>query len=524
MRSIVMSGQAMSGQAGLYVCLYAREFPVQALLRLRPEMRARAFAVMEGEPPLQVVCAMNAQARRMGVARGMTRVETETFARLAVLPRSAGEEATARAALLECAGSFSPRVEECGESGAFLCVIDIAGTEKLFGPAQALVRALGDRVRALGVLPVVSVSCNFHAAICLARGAALRQESVAIALGDAAAALTELPVGVLDLAADHAEVLGLWGIRTLGALAALPERELIARLGQEGRRLRQLARGEWPHLFVPMEPEFHLEERMELDTPVELLESLLFVVGAMLEQLVVRAAGRVLALASVMIELSLEGGGVHTRTVRPALPSNDRRLWLKLLHLDLEAHPPAAAIVAITLSAEPGKTSKVQLGLFSPQLPEPGRLDVTLARIRAIVGEECVGQAVLKDTHRPDSFRIERFTVAPVANAQALVSERAAEQAPKAAMRQLRPAERVAVALQRGRPVSVTFREMRYEVEEAYGPWMACGDWWNAALWDLEQWDVVARPSTRGGNAGVLFCCLVRDLRQQCWQMAVLYD
>ena len=103
-------------------------------------------------------------------------------------------------------------------------------------------------------------------------------------------------------------------------------------------------------------------------------------------------------------------------------PSNDRRLWLKLLHLDLEAHLPAAAIVAVTLSAEPGKTSKVQLGLFSPQLPEPGRLDVTLARIRAIVGDECVGQAVLRDTHRPDSFRMERFTVAALANAQAPVS------------------------------------------------------------------------------------------------------
>ena len=514
----------MSEQAGLYACLYAREFPAQAMLRLRPEMRGRAFVVMEGEPPLQVACAMNAQARRIGVARGMTRVETETFAQLAVLPRSAVEEATARAALLECAGSFSPRVEECGESGAFLCVIDIAGTEKLFGPAQALACALGDRVRALGVLPVVSVSHNFHAAICLARSAAARGQSVAIALGDAGATLAKLPLGVLDLAAEHAEVLEWWGIRTLGALAALPERELIARLGQEGKRLRQLARGEWPHLFVPMEPEFRLEERMELDVPVELLESLLFVVGAMVEQLVLRAVGRVLALASVTIELRLEGGAAHARTVRPALPSNDRRLWLKLLHLDLEAHLPAAAIVAVTLSAEPGKTSKVQLGLFSPQLPEPGRLDVTLARIRAIVGDECVGQAVLRDTHRPDSFRMERFTVAALANAQALVSERAAEQAPKAAMRRLRPAERVAVVVQRGRPASVTFRETRYEVEEAYGPWMTCGDWWNAELWDMEQWDVVARAGTREGDAGLLFCCLVRDLRQQCWQVAGLYD
>src|SRR5580704_15986523 len=114
-----------------------------------------------------------------------------------------------------------------------------------------------------------------------------------------------------------------------------------------------------------------------------------------------------LALASLTITLTLEGCATHSRTVRPALPTNDRQLWLKLLHLDLEAHPPPAAILSLALMAEPGSTSKVQLGLFSPQLPEPMRLDVTLARIRAIVGEECVGRAVFADTHRPDSFRVE---------------------------------------------------------------------------------------------------------------------
>jgi len=126
---------------------------------------------------------------------------------------------------------------------------------------------------------------------------------------------------------------------------------------------------------------------MELDSPVELLDSLLFVVGVMLDQLILRARARILALASVRVILVLDGAGTHTRTVRPALPTNDKQLWIKLLHLDLEAHPPQAPILALTLTAEPGSTSKVQLGLFSPQLPEPGRLDLTLGRIRAIVGE-----------------------------------------------------------------------------------------------------------------------------------------
>ena len=405
----------MNGLRELYACLYAREFPAQALLRLRPELRGWAIAVihpsnqrlpgtpLEGEPPLETVCAMNGRARRMGITRGMTRVEMETFDSVAVLPRSRADEAATRAVLLECAGTFSPRVEERSDAGAFVCVLDIAGTEKLFGPAQVLAQSLMRRVRALGVTASVAVSENFEAAVCCARGSGERL--MEILRGTEAVALTKLPVGVLDLSVEHAETFAQWGIRTLGALAELPEKELVARLGQEGKRLRQLARGELPHMFVPREPEFCLEECMELDAPVELLESLLFVVGVMLEQMILRAAARVLALASVSVTLALEGGASHTRTVRPALPSNERAMWWKLIHLDLEAHPPRAAIVGIAMRAEAGSTSKVQIGLFSPQLPEAMRLDVTLARIRAIVGEECVGRAALEDTHRQDGFR-----------------------------------------------------------------------------------------------------------------------
>ncbi len=219
---------------------------------------------------------------------------------------------------------------------------------------------------------------------------------------------------MLDLTEEQAETFSLWGIRTLGMLAALPEKELISRMGQAGKRLRQMARGEMPHLFQPVEPAFTLEERMELDSPVEILDALMFVVNLMLEQLILRATARVLALASVSHHADARRRrDAHSRSVRPALPTNDRQLWLKLLHLDLEAHPPQAAIMAVTLEAEPGSTSKVQLGLFSPQMPEPSRLDVTLARIRAIVGDENVGRAVLRDTHEPDGFRMEPFSFLP---------------------------------------------------------------------------------------------------------------
>jgi protein ImuB len=518
---VAMSGGIRSKPSETYACVVVQEFAAQAMLRLRPELRGRAVAVMQGEPPMQVVCAVNGRARGLGVAWGMTRVEVETFGEVVPLARAGKEEASARAALLECAGSFSPRVEESSGGGEFVCAIDIAGTERLLGQPGMVARNLARRVGELGVAASVAVSGNFWAAVCAARGS--WSESVVIApavidSGREAEALAGLPIAVLAMAEGHAEVFSLWGIRTLGELAALPERELVARLGQEGRRLRAMARGEWPHLLVPVEAEFRLEERMELEAPVELMESLLFGMGAMLEQLVVRAAARVLALASLTVALELEGSGTHTRTVRPALPSNDRAMWIKLLHLDLEVHPPGAAVVGVELQAEAGSTSKVQLGLFSPQVPEAGRLDVTLARIRAIVGEDCVGRAVVEDTHRVEGFRMEGLSVACAGAIRTKARERMGEGF--AAMRQMRPAERIWVRLEGRHPEGFVFRERRYAVERAYGPWVSGGDWWNPTLWGREEWDLVARAE----EGGLLCCCVVREAGEQAWRMAGIYD
>lgn len=500
--------------AELYACLYAKEFPSQALLRLRSELCDKPCVVMEGQPPLQQVCSLNRRARALGIVHGMTRVEVDTFPSVNVLPRSQNEETATKVALLECAGAFSPRVEDQSEDGAFLCVVDIAGTESLFGPPKTLAQNLLIRARSLGITPCVAVSHNFYAACALAKGLFPRAAVKIIPAGEEGMALASLPLTVLDLTEEQSETFSLWGIRTLGMLAALPEKELIARMGHSGKRLRQLARGEMPHLFQPVEPLFTLEERIELDSPVELLDALLFVVNMMLGQLILRAKARVLALASVSITLTLEGGAIYSRTVRPALPTADKQLWIKLLHLDLEAHPPQTTILGLSLKAEPGATSEVQFGLFSTQLPEPARLDVTLARIRAIVGEQRVGRAVLKNTHHPHSFHMEPFTV-PSGSASAIPCSQS-----RSAVRKFRPAENISVTVQGKRPKAFVFREKHYIVEHTYGPWLTSGDWWNPALWGLEQWDLVAHAH----DNALLCCCLIRDRIEDRWQMAALYD
>jgi protein ImuB len=504
----------MTNRTPLYACLYVREFPAQTLLRLRPELHGAACVIMAGEAPSEEVCSLNTKARLSGMKHGMSRVEIETFSNPVIMRRSVVTEGMTKAALLEVAGTFSPRVEDRSEDTAFLCGIDIAGTQSLFGTPEQLGKSLLTQVRAIGISANVAVSRNFHTAVSLAKGFSRQASVQVVASGEEATALSSLPLTVLDVSDAQLEIFASWGIFKLGELAALPEKGLISRIGQDGKRLRQMAAGLLPHFFQAVEPPFRLEDRLELDAPLDLLESLLFGIAMMLDQLIARVSARVLALASVTVTLELEGSGTHERTVRPALPTNDKQLWVKLIHLDLEAHPPQAAILAVELHAEPGSASKVQLGLFSPQLPEAGRLDITLARLSALVGEGNVGSPALLDRHLPGSFRIDPFTLPsgdPTISASAIS---------RVSLRQLRPPEPISVMLNGTKLESLRFRARRYVVENLYGPWFASGAWWNQDRYGLEQWDLDAR----GEDGSLLSCWLMRDRVRNRWQMAALYD
>ena len=518
-----LRGARMS--ASLYLCVHVPEFAAQARLRHRSEQRQQAVAILDGVPPLQIVCSMTRRALRDGVAHGMTRAELDSFPDVVCFKRSLAEEQTAHCALLEMAGNFTPRFQMMPlVSGARACVLDVTGTSRIFGSSQQLVMRVRQATEALGLHGNIAVSHNFHTALYAAPYAA--RKGMVIPAGREREALGTLPLEAIRPTPEQAETLSMWGLHTCCELAALPEVDLIARLGQAGKRLRLLALGELPHLLVAEEEDFVLAEHVTFEAAVDVLDSLLFVLGRMLDQLIRRAMARSLALASVTVKLTLDGAAPqdarqecvaaseHIRTVKPALPLMDRDLLLKLLHLDLQAHPPSAAITAIHLTAEPGDRSKVQLGLFSPQLPEPTRLDITMARIAALVGEDRVGRVRLLDTHRPDSFVMERF-VSP-----SNLAPKDAVNGNAVALRRLRPPTVLAMQMRDGMPVAFPMNGRRYEVQEACGPWRRSGDWWSASIWSRDEWDV--RATTSEGDT--LLCVIAHDLLREQWQMDALYD
>src|SRR5579863_6066808 len=385
-----------------FACIFVPDFPVEALLRAEPELRSQSLAVLEGKAPLQKVFAVNENARRAGVSPGMSKLQIEACAEVMLRGRSLQQEAAAHAALLDCAQSFSPRVEA---EGCDTIVLDIAGLQPLFGPLPKIGRALARRASDLGLETNVAVAGNPDAAVLGARGF---YGVTVIAEGKEAEQLGSLPVEVLFVnttaeSAQFLETFSCWGIRKLRDLAALPDVALSERLGQVGINFQKLARGAISRTLVPFEAPQVFEEMIELEYPLVLLEPLAFLLGRLLERLCARLEAHALATQELRLDLELQNGWqtedfstnnnggtgflarpareqsrFFQRTLRLPVPLLDSRTFLKLLQLDLKAHPPGAPIIKIRLSVEPARPRAAQNGLFLPPTPEPEKLELTL--------------------------------------------------------------------------------------------------------------------------------------------------
>ena len=498
----------MSGE--LYACVYAAEFAAQALLRMKPELTGKPVAIVDGPRHDATVCAMNRAAAQRGVEHGLPRMEVEALDGLQVLDRSLAVEVAARTVMLEVAAQFTPRMEVVEAGNGSSVALDVAGSQLLFGPPGVLAARIKSAMEVAGLRVSVVVSANFHTA---RLKAAAHRGLCIVAAGSEAETLARLPLHALELTAEQRETFEIWGIRSFADLARLPEAELVARLGAQARDWRAMALGQARHAFQPIAAAFTLHEAYEFDTPVEQQEGLLFLAARMIDCLVDRAMAHALALASLRLELVLEGAAMHSIAVRPALPSQEKKFLLKLLQMELSAHPPQAAVLAMTLHAEPGRTSKVQMGLFAPQTPEPARLDVTLARIKAMVGEDRVGVPVLEDSHRPAGFRIDPYRA--VANDQPPTSTRE-----HVALRRLRPARVVEMMLVDDQPGFFRDQQESFRVTAAYGPWRSSGAWWSVDAWDMEEWELLAKDS-HGQSFGLL---LVRDRLREEWRLEALFD
>jgi protein ImuB len=368
------------------------------------------------------------------------------------------------------AGMFTPAFEYAAPD---TIVFDIDGLGRMLGGPREIAQAIA---RKGGPTINVAIAVNPDAAILAARNF----PGVTVITGGA---LATLPVTALPLSDELSGILESWGIHTLGDLAALPEIGLAERFGEEMVRVQRLARGVIERPLKIELPEVSYQERVALDHPIALLEPLLFVLSRILNDQCARLASQALATNEIHLKLELEDGREHLRTLRFPVPLRESRPLLKLLQMDLEAHPPEAATVAVSLTLEAVEPRTVQHGLFLPATPAPDRLELTLARIRGLVGEDNAGIPELLDTHHPHPFRLAAHASPRVATPQVSVITRLA-------FRYFRPVLQARIEIRNERPVRVDADGIHGKVLTASGPWRTSGYWWTVQPWNRDEWEV----------------------------------
>jgi protein ImuB len=543
-----------------FACIHIPDFLVQSVARTEPALRDHALVLITGTPPLWSVVAANPAALQAGIQLGMTKSQAEEFPGVEIRQRSEAQEKATHAALLDVAWSISPRVEDTTPD---TIVLDLEGLTSLFGVDEKIAQELTQRVSRIGVIPRVAVASNIEAAIHAARGF---QGMTMIPAGEEYERLGDLPVHVLSTGIEVLETLQRWGVNTLRALAALPVLQLSERLGQEGVRLHKLAQGAFHRSLILALPNLHFEEEMELDDSVEELEPLSFLLGRLLDQLCARLEARALAVRVVHIQFDLESssedaarllaGGFrekstakqYVKVLTLPVPMRDSKMLLKLLRLQLQADSPAAPIQKIILAADAAPPRVAQSGLFVPSAPDPENLELTVARLAKLVGDSNVGAPELVDTHRPENFRVRKFSALKErmprvgkavekmnrqkSGASAVAGNRNEARRSLAGFRAIRPAVAVMVEVREERPVRVYLRGMRGIVEVASGPWRSSGDWWQEDAWNQDEWDLTVDFGVSPGPHGQLVsswpqygvCRVYFDALRQSWFVRGYYD
>jgi protein ImuB len=454
--------------------------------------------------------------------------------------------------LADVAREFSPRIEINTPREV---VLDLSGLARLFGDARTIAEHMRRTAADRGVRVRVAIAGARTAARLLVRH---RAGLTVVEPGTEAAALAPLPIGLLgalssdqyptpldkprrhgdteknfglkspclrdSVVRDPIELLSTlrrWGLKTLGDLAALPSDEVASRLGQDGTEWQRLARGDDPRPLMPAVPEERFEQSLELEWPIEEIEPLSFVLGRLMEPLSAHLEQRDRGAAVLHVRLDLvKAAGVardvFERSMQLPFPIRDARTLRTLALLDLESHPPPAAIDRVTVAVDPTPARIVQWSLLSRSLPSPEHMSTLMARLQALLGETRCGSPMVVDSWQPGVFAMKAFApldASPshdgrqpqrhrehgekhisVSSAPLwLTPAPSTSVQPVVALRRFRHPVPVRVQAEHGRPSSLMTMQRGLSggrVDACAGPWRTSGGWWGSAPWDRDEWDV----------------------------------
>lgn len=398
----------------------------------------------------------------------------------------------------------SPRVADAGHG---MARVDARGWGRRGGdPAlgQVLRRAAAEAgFTGIGV-GIADVPVASDAAAYLATGASAGGPADGIAAsgrgvriveaGGAREFLAPLPLSVLPLTEDLLETFRSLGLHRVADVADRPPEAFEARFGPEGARAHRLARGIDDRAFRALDFPDVPQASLELASPVDTLEPLLFVLRHLLARVCADlvAAGR--CAARLELELCSERG-VETATAVPARPTRQERLLYDLCRAALERAAGAAgrltepveqlALRVVRVSAPDAR----QEDLFTRRWRDPLAAAAALSRLRVRLGERAIVHPGVRADHRPESRSVwtpveieaeggrSPGALGVTASSDAAIAPETPGAVP-GVLHLLPEPLPLRVATEADRPTEIWGEAGQHVLAAAEGPERLSGDWW----------------------------------------------
>jgi DNA polymerase-4 len=410
------------------ICLLAPHLPVQVERQADHALDQRPLVV--GGRPWDAGAVLDccAQASAAGVRPGMRLAQAEHLCPTArFVPAREELYHAAHQALRVAAGRFTGRIESAALGQLY---IEATGLERAFaqpedgrdGAGRRLLAELVREARKRSGLEVQAglaggKFCAEQAARALAPGAA----SV-VPPGAERAFLSPLPISVLPAIADMQPRLTLLGIRTLGALAALPRLAIVRQFGPQAGPLHDLACGFDPRPVCPDAPPPMVVRRRTFDDPLDERGPLIVHADALVQELATLLSARGYQAEGLRLQLEEEGGAVQAAGAAVKPPSADAERLVRLARRVLGTLAPAGPIAALAVSVYPLRPfhlGATQLALFGGTANlRQERLAETLRLLRERFGELAV---MIASLIKPPPPRPVQVTTDPAGLPRALV-------------------------------------------------------------------------------------------------------
>lgn len=441
--------------------------PEKAPEKSPEKSHVRPFVIIGQDGQKQILTAVNSAAGAEGLAPGMPLTHARAIVpQVQTAPAQPLEDAKALHALAVACLRFSPWVSVGGADGVW---IDATGVAHLFGGEQAMVVRIAKILARNGLSARVAMASTPGAAWALSHYA---EAPVVVSHGKED--LDPLPVMALRVGADVARSLWRVGIKTIGALKAIPRSTLPLRFGKELVLRLDQALGHRAEAIDCMVPPEARRREIAFAEPISTAEDIRRTAAKLVHELCRDLEAKQEGARKLDLVFRRADNTLQALRIGTGRPSRDPKHLLKLLAEHMDTVAPGFGIDGASLTAwKTAPLSPTQTDSEGAGAAHDGDLAMLTDHLANRLGPRSVYCLIPAATHIPE--RAQKYA-APTA-------EPSSDGWPASLPRPVRlfsPPEPVEVMslLPDHPPARFFWRGILRKVRCADGPERVCGEWW----------------------------------------------